>query len=228
MPNQLIDKTAAIVIPLLDTWAGKKSAGSWGVTPPFDFTSLSIQSVNAWHINNSMMGTLDAFDELARVWSVYFSSSPFSEIKGVTLEWPPENSYEEYLENVSKAMREHCAAIERLEMEVDLFVYIRTPESPDKPTRSWVRNLGRFVMWGGPEDGEPYFSFSMHHTLFYPFSYHNSADNSELYSLNQPLLENALRRWEKRFGSISEVEGLQGIYEYGFLPEEKWNTKSTN
>ena len=227
MQNQPINKTAAPIAPLNDTWAGKKSAGSWCIVLPFDFTSLSIPEVNAWYIN-STMETLDAFFELARVWEVSFGPSNESNIKGVVLEWQPGNSYEEYIERVLKAIREYPAAIEELAMQVDLLVFVRTEESPKEPIRAWVRNLGELLIRGGPEYGEPDLSFFVHHTLFYPFSYHNSADNSELYSLNQPLLENALRRWEERFGSISEVEGLKGIYEYGFKPEEEWAAKLTD
>ncbi|MDF5711034.1 MAG: hypothetical protein PUP90_26025 [Nostoc sp. S4] len=42
MQNQSIDKTADPIVPLYDTWGGKKSAGSWCIDPPFDFTNLSI------------------------------------------------------------------------------------------------------------------------------------------------------------------------------------------
>ncbi|MEH2243025.1 hypothetical protein [Nostoc sp.] len=227
MHNQSIDKTVPPIEPLNDTWGGKKDAGSWGVTPSFDFTNLSIQSVNTWYVN-SLMETLNAFSDLARVWSVFFYPSPESEIKRVVLEWKPGDSYEKYLKKVLEAIGEYSAAIEGLEMEVDLLVFVRTQESPNQPVRAWVRNLGNLVIWGGLEYGRPYLFFSINHTLFYSFSYPLGEDNSELYSLNQPLLENALRRWEERFGPISEVEGLKGIYEYGFLPEEKWNTKSTN
>jgi len=43
--------------------------------------------------------------------------------------------------------------------------------------------------------------------------------NNELYSLNQPLLEQALRNWEKSFDVEIEPEGLPGIYKYGFLAD---------
>ncbi|WP_254010755.1 hypothetical protein [Limnofasciculus baicalensis] len=43
--------------------------------------------------------------------------------------------------------------------------------------------------------------------------------DNELQLLNQPLLEKALKRWEEYFGSITEVDGIPGIYKYGFLVE---------
>ena len=64
--------------------------------------------------------------------------------------------------------------------------------------------------------------FSMNHTLFYSFSYQGGVDNTELFELNQPLLEKALRNWEQKFNSSIDVEGLPGIYKYGFLPDDRW------
>ena len=145
----------------------------------------------------------------------------------MVLEWKPGDSYGEYIEKVLKAIQEYPAAIEELEMKVDLFVFVRTQASPNQPIQAWVRNLGVLVIRGGLEYGEPYLYFDMDHTLFCPSSFYGE-DNSELYGLNQPLLENALRRWEDSLGSICEVEGLPGIYEYGFKPEEEWDVKPIN
>jgi len=71
---------------------------------------------------------------------------------------------------------------------------------------------------GGPENETPYLCFDVDHTLFCALSKDNE-DNQALYLLNQPLLENALRRWEERVGPICDFSGLSGIYRYGFLPE---------
>jgi hypothetical protein len=218
MQNQLINKTATPIDPIKDTWELRKSTGKWFIVLPFDFSSLSIQEVNDWYIN-TITKMLDAFSQLARVWQVCFHSSYKSEIKGVVLEWQPENSYEEYIENVLQRIKEYPAPIEEAAMQVDLFVFVRTQESPNKPIRAWVRSPSELLIDGGLEYGEPDLGFSVAHTLFRPSSFYG-IDNSELYSLNQPLLENALRSLAERFGSISEVEGLPRIYEYGFLPYE--------
>lgn len=61
----------------------------------------------------------------------------------------------------------------------------------------------------------------MEHTLFCPYSY-SGEDNRELYALNQPLLKEALRNWEKEFDVEIEVDGLPGIYKYRYLPEDQW------
>jgi hypothetical protein len=222
MQDQSINKALDPVTPLYDTWGGKKYAGSWMIELSFNFTPLSTLEINSWYIN-TMTQKLETFSELARVWKVSFSSSSESETRGVVLEWQSGTSYEEYLINILEGIKAYPAAIEELAMQIDLNVFVRTQKSPSKPIREWVRHLGELYIRGGLEFGDPYLSFSMNHTLFYPFSYIDGKDNEELFLLNQPLLENALRRWEEQFGEISEVEGLPGIYKYGFLPDKEWD-----
>lgn len=215
----MVNQTAVPIEPLFDTWGIRKYSGAWVIEPPIDFTSLSVREVNTWYID-TMMGMLAAFSELARVWKVFFSPSNESEVDGIVLRWQPENPYEDYIKIIIDAIQKYPTAVEELRMQVDLLVFVRTEESPNQPIPGWVRELGELVIRGGPEFGEPYLCFSIEHTLFRAFSYYGK-DNRELFSLNQPLLENALRRLEKCFGEICEVEGLPGIYEYGFLPDEE-------
>jgi len=211
------EQTASPVEPIYDTWELKKDAGTWCIVPVFDFLSLSTSDVNAWSAR-VVTGTLEAFGGLARAWWVEFDTSYREIIEGVRLEWKPGKSYEKYTQDVLRAIQEFPASIYRLKMGVDLYVYIRTEQSPDTPVRAWVRHLGYFVFWGGPEVKEPYLCFEINHTLFSPESMYGD-DNRELYLLNQPLLEQALREWERRVGSIRDVEGISGIYEYGFSTE---------
>lgn len=227
MQNKPLDKTLSLLEPLNDTW-GMRGADDnyWTITSTFDFASISTEAVNAW-FSETAVETLNAFSDLARVWKVNFSSSYQDDVEPVCLEWNRENYfYEDYIENILKAIREYPAPIYSLALKIDLFVYVRTRESSDKPVQGWVRDLSEFNFYGGPEDSEYSLNFNVNSTLFYPSSMFYG-DNTELYSLNQPLLENALRQWEKKLGSINELDGL-GIYKYGFLPEEQEDATSTN
>ena len=112
--------------------------------------------------------------------------------------------------------------IYEINVSLDLCVFVYTQESPKKPTQKWVRDLANLIIAIELEDEEPYLSLEMHHTLFYPFSYNGGEDNAELFGLNQPLLEEALKNWEDKFNSEIEAEGLPGIYKYGYLPEDQW------
>ena len=69
---------------------------------------------------------------------------------------------------------------------------------------------------------ENYVYFDISHMLFYPDSWNYQEDNTELANLNQPLLEEALRKWEKKFDAEIEADGLPGIYKYGYLPQDQW------
>ncbi len=82
--------------------------------------------------------------------------------------------------------------------------------------------MGKFSIDIQIRENEPSMRFILNHTLFYPFSYQNNEDNTELFELNQPLLEKAFRSWEKKFDSEIEADGLPGVYKYGFLPEDQW------
>lgn len=103
--------------------------------------------------------------------------------------------------------------------QLDSHVYVRTPTSADTPVRVWIRSPVRLLFWGGPANQPPFACLEINHTLFCPISFAADLDNSELYALNQPLLEEALRQWEQHLGAqISEIEGVPGLYQYGFLP----------
>jgi hypothetical protein len=135
-----------------------------------------------------------------------------------------------------KAIRDYPVDFVYMTVIVDLYVFVRTPESPDKPIREWIsnNNSAKFTFSlecsDKLEDRQPFIDFSVGHTLFSPYSNLYEEDNQELFSLNQPLLENALRTWEKNLGlgEISELEGLPGIYKYGFMPEEELEAKKAS
>ncbi|SNT19687.1 hypothetical protein SAMN06265795_116121 [Noviherbaspirillum humi] len=205
------------VEPVYDTWGGKTDAGSWCIAPNFVFKSLSVQEVNDWFAI-TLEGTLDAFSHVARACNIYFTSIYRDDIKGMKFDWQTGNSYELYLKNVLIATRTYPAPIHMMEIEVDLFAFFRTKDFPKTPVKAWARLPTQFIIWGGPEKRKPYLCLEMDHTLFRPYS-RDGEENKELYFLNQPLLEQALRRWEERFGSISDVDGLIGVYQYGFLAE---------
>jgi hypothetical protein len=142
-----------------------------------------------------------------------------------------EESYEQYFEKICQAIRDYPVDIAFMTVIVDLYVFVRASEFPDRPIRGWIGsfNDAKFEMSldisNKLEDRQPFIYFAIDNTLFSPYSRFMREDNQELYSLNQPFLKRALQVWKKNLnlGEISEVEGLPGIYKYGFLPEEEWD-----
>lgn len=209
------------VTPLLDTWRVQKYAGAWCITLS---GTGSASEGNAWYAT-TMRKTLEAFAHLARPRQVRFGTIVVEGVDKVTLPWKGDITLDTYIQNTMDAIQQYPAPIYSLEIQLDLFVYVRTSISPDKLVRVWISPPSEFVFWGTSETSGPYLCFEVAHTLFCPRS-PDGDDNSELYALNQPLLEQALRSWEAQFGAISDVEGLPGIYEYGFSPSPK-NTEES-
>lgn len=216
--------------PLSDIWDVKSGAGNWAIDLPCNFAITSVQERNSWYAE-TMISTVDAFASLARVYQVSFGPIPSNEtkVKGQSLEWKLDEPYDCFLAKTAKAIKEYPVDIYALTLKVDLFVYVHTKESPNKAVRVWVRKFGNSIAMGEFEISldhskykENYVYFDLTHTLFYPFSYIGYKDNQELFNLNQPLLAEALRKWEKKFDAEIEPDGLPGIYKYGYLPEDQW------
>ena len=221
-----IDKNLPVVEPILDTWGSKKSAGYWGLDGNLEWRDFSVEEINAWFAQ-SLAKTLDAFSSLARVYKlVLLEQAELGANIGGSFRLESDFLYEEYIESTLNKIKQYPTSIYEVQIELDMFVYVRTPTSADEPIRAWVRNLGDVSINIDREDECAGLWLNMEHTLFYPFSYQNNEDNTELFELNQPLLENALRNWEQKFNSRIDIEGLPGIYKYGFLPDDQWNQKS--
>jgi hypothetical protein len=218
MQSQSIEQNVSNNI-IQDTWEIREDTATWYINLPLDFTILSYQEINVWY-EKTVVETLNSFSELARVWHVAFRASPEEEVKSIELEWQLEVPYEQYCKSLLKAIREFSSRISTLEMQVDFNVFTNTLEFPNQATKNWVRYLGKFSFCGGKIHSHPFVYLDLNNTLFCPSSIYEQ-NNSELYSLNQPMLEQALKNWEKKIGKIDDIEGIEGIYEYGFKPDKE-------
>ena len=228
--NQFIDRNLPVVEPVLDTWGAKKSAGSWDIILEFDYNNKSVQEHNNWYAE-TLKKTLEAFSFLAKAYAISFGTSIYNsqnKHEVISLIRQENQSYNNYIKTACEAIKQYSTDIDSISIGFDFFVYVRTEKSFPKPTRIWIREFGKSNDLGGMmmelsiEDEAAGILFSMNHTLFYPFSYQTGEDNSELFELNRPLLEEALRNWEQKLEGEIEVDGLPGIYKYGFLPEDQW------
>src|SRR3989338_952115 len=74
-----------------------------------------------------------------------------------------------------------------------------------------------FIVWGGPDESG-FQTCSLSYSLF--SSQKLKGEDSLLWSINQPLLEKALQKWEKQSGHVIDV--VQGnskdvsLYRHGF------------
>jgi len=201
--------------PVYDTWGIAGYAGSWYLTPTQQPEGTSPTAVNAW-CQDTLLRTLEAFESVARPWRVGFGPSGNVQADPVQLSWQPPQDHSGFVRDILRAAEEYGALIYEVEADLELYAYVRTVEAPERAQQRWVRLPSSFSVrsWEGQGDGTS--CFDVAHTLFRPYSKRED-DNSELYRLNAPLLEAALRRWQERFGGVEiEVDGLPGIYEYGY------------
>ncbi|MEM8676118.1 MAG: hypothetical protein AAGF83_19950 [Cyanobacteria bacterium P01_G01_bin.67] len=189
-----IDKDLPVVEPVLDTWGGKENAGNWGLDGKFEWEDFSIEKINAWYAD-SLIKTLEAFTYLARIWEVVLVNDGTSrgDIGGI-FKLESYDSYEKYIENILKRIREHPVPIYEIWLKVDMFVYVKTVISPET-NRFWIRDLGKFCISVDQEDEDSYLYLDIENTLFRPMDYRFDKNNTELFNLNQPLLEEALKNW---------------------------------
>ncbi len=214
-------KTLRLVKPLINTWNGLQDAADWIIEFSQDFASLSTSEVNKWYVD-SLLKTIDAFSSLIVIWQIYIVPNDL-ETEGKVIKWEEkDNSYQDYINFVINEIKNCNFLIESLEIKIDLQVYVNTAESTTEPTLSRIRLQDEFLIYSGLDDNMPYLYLSIDHTLFCQSSYPDDEDNSKLYFLNQPLLEQALKNWEEKFDAKIESEGLPGIYQYGFKPEDQW------
>ena len=204
--NRAIDRGFLPIEPIRDTWEIRGDVATWYINFKAGFATLSTQEINAWYAK-SFFKILDSFALFARLWQVRFRSNAKSKTDEQTMKWESGIEYEKYIDMILESIKNFPDAIEQLELNLDLYVFVRTEESPDKPIQSWVRHMGNMAIRAGKESekyAEPVVYMDIDHTLFCPSSM-CEVDNSDSYNLNQPLLEKALRNWEQKFGIINEI-----------------------
>jgi hypothetical protein len=234
---QTFSKETPLADALYDTWTWNQDAGTWSIEYELDQVLNSASDLNLWYAE-SITRTLKAFENLTRAWRVSFGATHEyqDKIDGVLLEWKMGESYSQYLNEVLHKILEFSAPIHEISIDVDEFLYVRTKQS-SQPIQSWIRRPhSEFTISIEMNNIVAGLWFRICHTLYGPGNKEYSPltgpypepdedfkfdlDNNELQVLNQPLLEEALKQWEEYIGyPISEVEGIPGIYKYGFIVE---------
>ncbi len=101
-------------------------------------------------------------------------------------------------------------------LNLNVIGFLRTAHDPDKPVRLQIQEPTSFIVWGGPDE-TGFQNFSIGYNLFSTTNL--GGEHMELWSMNQPLLEKALRKWEDQTGRMIEVvdsnAGLP-MQQYGF------------
>jgi hypothetical protein len=101
-------------------------------------------------------------------------------------------------------------------LNLNLIGFLRTSHDPEHPVRLQIQEPCSLIIWGGPDENG-FQNFSIGYTLFSETIL--EGEHMELWSINQPLLEKALQKWEEQTGHMIEVVDSTGnapVHRYGF------------
>lgn len=199
---------------IYDTWDIRDDVAIWYISSPANLKQMSNEEINNWYVDTTKK-ILNSSSNFARAWKFYFRADPEQSDVSIEIEWESETLYEQYCNKVINLVENFPYAISRLLIEVDLCVFVKTSDSSEI-VKGWIRNLGKFEISQTQLSSEPYVYLDIRATLFCCM-YDN---HKKLYLLNKPLLENTLHNLEQAIGKIDEVEGIEGIYEYGFFTKD--------
>lgn len=196
---------------LLESTKKNQVIGSWGFHSQTDFTKMSTEETNVWFFEQ-VFNFLRAFFGLVvpdRLEVVTYNAG-----KQVKKENLNQMTFLDELMLVMKNLNEPLWVI-RLHMNIVGF--LRTEWDPDNLVRFFIQEPSNFVVWGGPDESG-FQTFSISYSMF--SNQKLKGEDSLLWSINQPLLEKALKKWERQSGKRLEVVKSNSpdlnLYQHGF------------
>lgn len=198
----------------------KEIVGSWGFNSNNDFTKMSHEENNVWFFEQ-------VFNFLRSFFGIVVPDSVEVITYNATQQINRENLDQmTFLDELMLIMKNLKEPIWVIKLSLSIVGFLRTDWDPDNPVRLRIQEPASFIVWGGPDESG-FQTFSISYSLF--SSQKIEAEDVELWSMNQPLLEKALRKWEKQTGhSIEVVKGNSDqlpLYQYGFKEPAPANIK---
>lgn len=175
--------------------AKSQIVGSWGFNSNMDFTRVTPEEGNVWFFEQ-VFNFLRAFFGLVMPDSMeVITHNAAKHIKKQGLD---QQTFLDELMLVMKTLKE---PIWTFRLNLNVVGFIRSHADPDNPVRVQIQEPCSFIVWGGPDE-TGFQSFSISYQLFSEGSLAGS--DEMLWSVNQPLLEKGLRKWEMQTGRIIE------------------------
>ena len=185
--------------------------GSWGFNSHIDFAKMSTEETNVWFFEQ-VFNFLRAFFGLVvpdRMEVITYNAK--KQIKKENL------NQMTFLDELMLVMKNLNEPLWVIRLHLNIVGFLRTEWDPDKLVRLQIQEPANFVVWGGPDESG-FQTYSISYALF--SNQKLKGENSLLWSINQPLLEKALKKWEAQSGRrIEVVKGNSrdlSLYRHGF------------
>lgn len=185
--------------------------GSWGFNANVDFTRMNAEETNVWFFEQ-------VFNFLRSFFGVVVPDSMEVTTYNATRQISKENLNQmTFLDELMLVMKGLAEPIWCIRLNLNIVGFLRTDWDPDKPVRLQIQEPASFIVWGGADET----GFQIYSIGYRLFSEQRlEGEHSLLWSVNQPLLEKALKKWERQ--SRHPIEVVQSnsddlpLYRHGF------------
>ncbi len=202
----------------------KQVIGTWGFNSNVNFQRLSTQEANVWFFEQ-VFNFLRAFFGLVTPDSLEVVT--YNATQQIKKESMNSLTFLDELMLIMKGLKEY---IWTLKLNLNIIGFLRTQHDPDNPVRLQIQEPCSFIAWGGPDE-TGFQNFSITYSLFSEAKMEH--DEQMVWSMNQPLLEKALKKWEKQSGRrITVVNSSSSdvpVFQHGFRePKRRSRTPPPN
>ncbi len=185
--------------------------GSWGFNPNVDFTRMSAEQSNVWFFEQ-------IFNFLRSFFGLVVPDNLEITTTGAKKQVQKDNLNQmTFLDELMLVMKGLTEPIWCIRLNLNIVGFLRTEFDPDNPVRLHIQEPASFIVWGGPDE-TGFQTYSLGYRLF--AEQKMEGENALLWSMNQPLLEKALKKWERQTRRrIDVVKGNSEdlpLYRHGF------------
>ncbi len=198
----------------------KQVVGTWGFNSNRDFSRASPEETNVWFFEQVFNFLRSFFGLVLPDNMEIITYNATQHIKKEDLE------QQTFLDELMLILKNLKEPIWTFRLNLNLIGFIRSHHDPDNPVRVQIQEPSSFIVWGGPDE-TGFQSFTISYTLFSESLLEGS--DEMLWSVNQPILEKALKKWETQSGQIIDVVESNSPkakpFRHGFKPPARARKK---